>query len=77
MQLVTLTSWGSLEPQDPQASALPDVAEFPLNVQLVTLGLLSMFNIPPPALSVTLAMNVQLITVGLLLMFHMPPPKRP
>jgi hypothetical protein len=48
-------------------------AQFPLNVQLVSTGLLLWLNIPPPALA-EFPLNVQLVTVGSLDLLYMPPP---
>ncbi len=46
----------------------------PLNVQLVTVGLLPVLYIPPPHFAVMLPLNVQLVTVGLLSLLYIPPP---
>ena len=49
-------------------------AEFPLNVQLITVGWLSReVSIPPPELAV-LFVNMQLVTVGVLPALAIPPP---
>ena len=53
----------------------PKLAEFPLNVQLVTTGLLlDMLYIPPPELA-EFPLNVQLVTTGLPALLYMPPPR--
>jgi len=52
----------------------PSSAEFPMNVQLVTLGLLGELYIPPPLLVAEFPVNVQLVIVGLLTELYIPPP---
>ena len=55
---------------------LPKLAEFPLNVQLITVGLLPALDIPPPN-KLEFSLKVQFVTVGLLsLEFLIPPPKK-
>jgi hypothetical protein len=49
------------------------LAEFPLNVQPSTVGLLIALHIPPPQLA-ELPLKVQLFIVGLLLLQRTPPP---
>ena len=63
MQLVTVESLPRLSIPEPV---------FPMNVQLVTVGLLLPLYIPPPLESFSL--KVQLVTVGLLRMLAIPPP---
>ena len=70
MQLVTV----GLLPKLCIPPPLP-IAEFPLKVQLVTLGLLAKpLYIPPPLTVAEFPLKVQLVTVGLLLLLYIPPP---
>jgi hypothetical protein len=73
MQLVNVGLLSELAIPPP----LSTTAEFPVNVQFISIGLLSWLNIapPPPA---EFPLNVQLATVELLFMvLTIPPPLRP
>ena len=51
------------------------IAELPVKIQLITVGLLETLHIPAPMLLAELPVKIQLITVGLLLFeLHIPPP---
>ena len=63
-----------MAPPVPPPNGPPGTAEFPLNVQLVSVGLLSKLCTPPPLPSTRLPLNTQLETMGLLLMLNIPPP---
>ena len=60
----------------PPLDCIDPNAEFALNEQFVTFGLLVVLNIPPPLLAV-FPLNKQYVTVGLLLLLSIPPPQPP
>jgi hypothetical protein len=54
--------------------SLPDPAELPQRMQLVTTGDEDELDIPPPWYSAVFAVNVQLVTVGDEEVLYIPPP---
>ena len=58
-----------------QEIAPPLLAELPLNVQFVSVGLLLLLYIPPPLPVAELSLNVQLVRIGLLYSLYIPPPR--